>query len=162
DGEVDGGGLLLGRTTLPYLAALSTRTVDVPIDTSMLLGARRLVVVVDRLEKILETSDANNEAVLSTFFYPADRTPPSSYVLALPAVTLPTRFLVRWEGDDLPARDGGSGVASFDVFVSIDGGRYDDWLVGTAARSAYYSGGEGHHYAFYSVATDNVGNREDA
>src|SRR5262249_34030405 len=34
------------------------------------------------------------------------------------------------------------------------------WLTGTIQTSATYTGVVGHTYGFYSVATDNVGNRE--
>src|SRR5690606_28157373 len=51
-------------------------------------------------------------------------------------------------------------VASFDVYVSIDGGPYELWLDNTPDTSALYSGAAGATYAFYSVAVDHVGHVE--
>lgn len=88
----------------------------------------------------------------------ADTNPPSSSVTALPAASYP-QFTVSWKGSDNP---GGSGLAFFDVFVSVDGGPFTPWLQSTKLTSASYAGQLGHGYAFYSVATDVAGNRESA
>ncbi len=82
---------------------------------------------------------------------------PSSHVSALPATEGNTSFLVQWSGTD---DSGGSGVATFDVYVSDNGGTFTLWQSDTAQTSATYSGTNGHTYGFYSVATDNVGNEE--
>jgi hypothetical protein len=87
-----------------------------------------------------------------------DADAPTSSVLALPATTQAPGFLVRWAGDDA----NGSGVAAYDVYVSVDGGPFSRWLAGTAATSVAYAGAAGQAYAFYSVAVDHVGNREAA
>ena len=79
---------------------------------------------------------------------------PTSTVAALPASS-PAMFTVHWTGQD---DAGGSGIASFDIYVSDDGGPFTAWLTGTQTTSAAYTGKDGHTYAFYSVATDNVGN----
>jgi RHS repeat-associated protein len=89
-------------------------------------------------------------------FNTIDAGTPTSSVASLPAVSLPT-FTVSWSGQD---DAGGSGVAAYDVFVSDNGGPFTAWLTGTTQTSAGYTGASGHTYAFYSVATDNVGNRE--
>src|SRR5262249_15190075 len=54
----------------------------------------------------------------------------------------------------------GAGIAGYDVFVSVDGGAFAPWLASTTQTAATYSGAYGHSYAFYSVATDNLGHRE--
>jgi hypothetical protein len=87
-----------------------------------------------------------------------DQTPPQSMVLPLPAQS-PPNFLVQWTGTDLPA-SGASGIAFFDIYVSVDGGAFSVWQAQTTATSATYSGQQGHRYGFYSVATDNAGNVE--
>ena len=79
---------------------------------------------------------------------------PTSTVAALPASS-PSVFTVHWAGQD---DTGGSGIASFDIYVSDNGGPFAAWLTGTQMTSAAYTGQDGHTYAFYSVATDNVGN----
>jgi hypothetical protein len=76
----------------------------------------------------------------------------SSCVAPLPPVTPTTSFLVSWSGSADP------GVATYDVYVSDDGGPSTAWLTGTAQTSATFTGQNGHTYAFYSVATDGAGN----
>ena len=85
-----------------------------------------------------------------------DATPPTSSVTALPA-TSATNFAVSWSGQD---NTGGSGVASYNVYVSDNGGPFTLWQSATTQTSAVYNGTMGHTYGFYSGATDNVGNQE--
>ncbi len=87
-----------------------------------------------------------------------DAGPPTSSVAPLPTASLP-QFTVSWSGQDDP---GGSGIASYDIYVSDDGGPFTLWQSGTTQTSAVYTGAVGHTYTFYSVATDNVGNVEAA
>jgi RHS repeat-associated protein/uncharacterized repeat protein (TIGR01451 family) len=82
---------------------------------------------------------------------------PTSSVTPLPAQTQGTTFTVSWSGQDDP---GGSGIASYDVFVSDNGGPFTLFQQGTTQTSATFTGQVGHTYGFYSVATDNVGNRQ--
>jgi RHS repeat-associated protein len=79
---------------------------------------------------------------------------PTSSVQALPAVTNTASFPVSWSGAD---DAGGSGLATFDVYVSDNGGPFTRWQRATAATSAVFSGQNGHTYGFYSIATDLVG-----
>ena len=87
-------------------------------------------------------------------FNTIDAGPPSSSVSALPAYSL-SNFNVTWSGSSDP---GGSGIASYDVYVSDDGGPFTPFLLGTTQTSATFTGVVGDTYGFYSVATDNVGN----
>jgi hypothetical protein len=98
--------------------------------------------------------DANAPLSTADFLNTLDVGPPTSSVAALPAHSPPT-FTVRWSGTDDP---GGSGVAFYDVYVSDDGGAFTAFMTNTTATSASFTGQFGHTYAFYSVATDNVGN----
>jgi len=66
---------------------------------------------------------------------------------------------VAWTGQD---NDGGSGLAFFDIFVSVNRGPFQVWLPQTTLRSAVYTGVQGNTYSFYSVGTDRAGNREAA
>ncbi len=93
-----------------------------------------------------------NKQALNTI----DAGAPTSHVTALPA-TSPPSFTVRWSGAD---DTGGSGIASFDIFVSDNGGPFTLWQSATTQTSAPYSGVIGHKYGFYSVAHDNVGHTE--
>ena len=88
-----------------------------------------------------------------------DTSTPSSSVAALPATSYNTEVLVNWSGTD---GSGSSGVGSYDVYVSTDGGAFALWQDDTAATQATFSGLHGHSYAFYTVASDNVGHTEAA
>ncbi len=84
-----------------------------------------------------------------------DTAAPTSSVAVLPAFSTPN-FTVSWSGSDV----GGSGVASFDIFRSENGAAFTLILDNTTATSATFNGQAGQSYAFYSVATDNIGNQE--
>ena len=85
---------------------------------------------------------------------------PTSQVAALPTEGLGSSVLVSWTGTDEAGN--GSGIAAYDIYVSKDDGLYDLWLAGTQDTSATFSGTGISTYRFYSVAIDNVGNREAA
>jgi RHS repeat-associated protein len=85
-----------------------------------------------------------------------DSTPPTSSVSSLPAFRSAT-FTVAWSGTDSV---NGSGIASYDVFVSDNGGPFTAFQTATMQTSASFTGVNGHTYGFYSVAVDNVGNRQ--
>ncbi len=100
--------------------------------------------------------DTNAPVMTNTVTNTLDDVAPTSTVNALP-VDSPAQFTVSWSGTD---PDNGSGVAEYDVYVSTDGGAYTAFQVGTTATSAEFTGSPGHSYAFYSVATDAVGNAQ--
>ncbi len=95
-------------------------------------------------------TDPEKEALV-TF----DTVRPSSSVAMLPALA-PLDFTVSWSGEDAD-----SGIAAYDVYVRENQGLYKRWVANIAANSAVYTGTVGSHYEFYSVATDNAGNREE-
>ena len=80
-----------------------------------------------------------------------DSIPPDVSVSA-PAVAA-SAVTVQWDGTDW-----GSGMAAYDVSVSMDGGTFTAWLTGTTAVSAVYSLIEGHTYTFAVAGVDNAGN----
>jgi RHS repeat-associated protein len=82
-----------------------------------------------------------------------DASPPTSSVTTLPPTTTSTSFSVAWSGSD----GAGSGIASFNVYVSDNGGGFTLWQADTTKTSATYTGQVGQTYRFYSVATDNLG-----
>jgi RHS repeat-associated protein len=100
--------------------------------------------------------NTNDPIATQPFVNTLDVGAPSSRVAPLPARSS-SRFTVSWSGDDDP---GGSGVGSYDVYVSDDGGPFTLWQSATTKTSAIFSGLDRHTYAFYSVATDNVGHVE--
>ena len=56
-----------------------------------------------------------------------------------------------------PDDGAGPGIATYNVYVSDDGGPFTLWQPATTPTSATFTGQPGHTYGFYSVATDNVG-----
>ncbi len=84
-----------------------------------------------------------------------DAGPPTSSVSALPAIESSPSFTVSWSGHGDP---GGSGIGSYTIYDSDNGGPYTIWQADTTQTSATFNGLYGNTYTFYSVATDNVGN----
>ncbi|HWE01419.1 MAG TPA: hypothetical protein VG326_03340 [Tepidisphaeraceae bacterium] len=80
---------------------------------------------------------------------------PTSAVSDLPATENTRQFSVDWSGADYV---GGLGIASFQVFVSDNGGAFTQFVGPTAATSSPFTGAYGHSYDFYSIATDEEGN----
>jgi hypothetical protein len=64
---------------------------------------------------------------------------------------------VSWSGTDQ-----GSGIASYTIYVSDNGGAFAPWQSNVASTTAPYAGVTGHSYSFYSIATDKAGNVEGA
>ena len=98
-------------------------------------------------------TDSTKEALVTI-----DAVAPTSSVSTLPSQSK-DGFTLTWTGQD---DTGGSGVASYDIYVSDNGGAYVRYLQGTTLTSTTFSGINGHQYSFYSVAIDNVGNTEAA
>jgi hypothetical protein len=97
--------------------------------------------------------DTNTPVLTNVFMNTVDRTPPVSNVTALPATTGTATFNVAWSGSD----SNGSGIATYDIYVSDNGGQFILFLDDTTVTTATYVGQNHHTYAFYAVATDNVG-----
>jgi RHS repeat-associated protein len=86
-----------------------------------------------------------------------DAGPPSSAVDPLPAVVPAGDLTVTWSGED---DAGGSGIKHYAVYVSTDGGPFELLIDRLTMTSMWFSAEAGHTYAFYTIATDNVGHRE--
>ncbi len=102
--------------------------------------------------------DYNDPIETPTVFNTIDAGAPQSSVTALPGQSGRT-FLVQWAGQD---DAGGTGVASYDVYVSTNGVNYLRWLAYTTNRSAWFVGEPGRSYSFYAIARDWVGNEQSA
>jgi hypothetical protein len=111
------------------------------------------------LENILHVLDHNSTGRYTLHYAdapPVDGTAPASQVIVLPAQSA-ADIAVSWtQSDD------SSGVAGVDLFVSIDDGPFSLWLSDSRLSGSLYRGTVGRRYAFYSVARDVAGNREDA
>lgn len=87
-----------------------------------------------------------------------DAVAPGSAVQPLPAQGV-GEIPLSWGGQDAP---GGSGIASYDIYTSRNGGPYAPWLMATTNTTARFLGEPGSAYRFYSVARDAAGNTEAA
>ncbi|MBL9138346.1 MAG: hypothetical protein JNK85_20925, partial [Verrucomicrobiales bacterium] len=87
-----------------------------------------------------------------------DSVAPTSQVQSLPTQAT-GEVPVQWDGAEVGA---GSGLASFDLFVSKDDGPYEPWLIATSEKAGTFTGLPGSTYRFYSVARDLAGNTEAA
>jgi hypothetical protein len=100
--------------------------------------------------------DYNDPISTETVSNTIDSGAPSSKVAALPALS-PRQILVQWSGVD---DAGGSGIASYDLYVSRDGGAFQAAVLDLASTNTLFAGTPGHSYSFYTIARDNVGNLE--
>ncbi len=82
---------------------------------------------------------------------------PSAVMQALAATTTTATFALNWSGAD---NVGGSGVASYNVYVSDNNGAYVPYLLNTTLATDTFTGVNGHTYRFYATARDNVGQYE--
>ena len=83
-----------------------------------------------------------------------DSTPPLSSVSSLPAQSQLLQVPVSWSGHD---NTNGPGIASYNVYVSDNGGSWTLWQSGTTATNATFQGKPQHTYGFTSQAIDNAG-----
>ena len=98
-------------------------------------------------------TDPDKEALVTI-----DSGRPQSGMDALQSVINASSFTLRWSGQD---DAGGSGVVSYRVFISIDGGEYV-LLAETGETEFEFATQWGRTYSFFTVAIDGVGNVEEA
>lgn len=99
--------------------------------------------------------DYNDPIDTPLVFNTVDSALPISSVAVLPANVTNSNFMVSWSGTDV-----GSGLASYDIYVSTNRTSWTRWLENSVATSALFPGQDNRTYHFYSVAVDNVGNFE--
>jgi serine protease len=89
-----------------------------------------------------------------------DRTPPVSRLQAPTSVTRARTIRLRWTGSD-PSPPGvrSSGIARFELWRAVDGGRAQR-IATTTAHSLRVHLRPGRRYAFFTIAIDHAGNRE--
>ena len=95
--------------------------------------------------------DDNEAIVTDRWENSMDRRAPEVTVDDQPA-TSPAQIPVSWNG-----ADDGSGVATYDVFVSVNGGPLQLWLDDVEDSSGIYPGVVGREYGFAASAKDAVG-----
>jgi hypothetical protein len=109
-------------------------------------------------ENILHLLDYNSAGSYTLVFEmppPDDVIAPQSAVTGLPAQS-GRDIAVKWAGSDQ-----GSGISSYDIYVSVDHGPFVPWLQKTPLTGAIYRGDTGRRYSFYSIARDQAGNVEN-
>ncbi|MEM7706293.1 MAG: hypothetical protein AAF358_12110 [Pseudomonadota bacterium] len=99
--------------------------------------------------------DDNPPIITNETQHRLDVDPPTSTVAPLPARSL-VGMQISWAGSD----GAGSGVAHYDVYVSIDGEPFVPWLLSTTRTEAALPQFDGTLIGLYSVATDRVGHRQ--
>lgn len=151
----------------PSTGALTTNPLAgfLPPDTSPPLGEGYVTFQATPLPGLTTGTTIDEQATVAfginapiqtdVFTNTIDAGAPTSSVAPLPSVTSVPNFTVSWSGTDDP---NGSGVGSYDLYVSIDGQPFIPWLLQTTQTSAIYPGTAGHSFGFYSVARDNAGN----
>jgi hypothetical protein len=150
-----------GRYELTRVERVDGSTVSVGTnvwltDRTFLGNAKRPV-----YESVLHLLDYNLNGTYTLYYSErsvADSTPPTTQVLPIAALS-GTSIPLLWEGGD---EVGGSGLAYFDIYVSVNDGPFTPWLTHTEATGGVYAGAVGNRYAFYSIGTDRRGNREAA
>ena len=100
--------------------------------------------------------DNNDPIVTPTWENKKDVVPPTSKMLS--ASNTGNGFAeLKWQGTD---NTGGSGVYSYDVFMKHNNDDYVMIYSGITETSAQFAIEKGANYSFYTIATDNAGNRE--
>ena len=123
----------IAEITFGFNATIATNQVD-PLDPS-------------------KGTDPAKEALITI-----DADSPTSSITPLPEAVRTGNFTIQLSGEDI---QGGSGISSYDIYVSKDKGPFELLVGGITEDSHEFTGGEsGSSYAFISVARDNVGNRE--
>ncbi len=99
--------------------------------------------------------DTNEAIDTPVFLNTIDADAPVAGVILAPQTSKAATFPVAWAGTDV-----GSGLDSYDVYVSTNGGALLRWLTNTRAISAVYTGETNHTYGFVAVARDFAGNEQ--
>ena len=85
-----------------------------------------------------------------------DSVAPTATVAPLDPYTTASSFIVYWDGSD---NAGGSGIATYDIQVSVNDGGWQDWITNTTLKSGQITGAEqGDKFEFQARARDNAGN----
>ncbi len=100
--------------------------------------------------------DLNKPIITNNYKNVIDDIKPMSNIKALSLSQRDSNFMVSWQGSDV-----GSGIRSYDVFVSEDTGLFKYWLHNSSNTSEIFNGSNKHKYRFYSIATDSAGNIEN-
>lgn len=99
--------------------------------------------------------DENQPIFTPAWTNTVDKEAPTSQIAALPLITNDTIFGLKWAGLDPHA-----GIRGYDIVVTVNDTLSYKLLINTPVDSMNVIGRYGNTYKFYSVAIDQVGNRE--
>ncbi len=102
--------------------------------------------------------DINPPIATNTWVNIADAVAPQSQVVPLPAESDSTAVAIYATGSD---DSGGSGIAAYELYVSENNGPFLKTGEAPWGEAILFQGNPCTAYAFYSIATDNTGNREN-
>ena len=111
--------------------------------------------IVNKAAIVFDTNETIETNVVTNTI---DAVAPVSKVSALPASSN-VKINVSWSGTD---DSSGSGIATYTIYYTDNGGAWTAWLSNTTAITGIFSGVNGHVYQFYSIAQDGAGNTEAA
>ena len=103
--------------------------------------------------------DDNEEIVTPKIFNLIDAVAPASAINGLSEISDSSEVLLSWIAADDSAA---SGLRHYDLFVSPNDGDFELVTEGITDSFVYFKGSPGNSYRFYTIAEDNVGNRENA
>ena len=152
----DNGGPNL-ITSQPFVTHTSGDTYGVQGLTALNTASGQYVFTVNGTD--IKDENGNSGTGSLSISWLMDTTPPTSHVNPLPARGTSLNFTVSVKGSD-----GGSppsGVASYDIYSSTNGGKWTFWTnVPASSPTASFTGQSNTTYTFYSIAHDHAGNVE--
>jgi hypothetical protein len=101
--------------------------------------------------------DTNDPIATNTWLNTIDAVVPASAMKPLPQKSSAAAVQLQWSGAD---ENRGSGVKEYAVYVSENGGPFTVYESSITDTTITFHGSYGKTYCFYTVATDNVGNKE--
>jgi hypothetical protein len=101
--------------------------------------------------------DVNDPIATNTWLNIIDAVAPTSSIINLPATTFNPAIDLHYTGID---DAGGSGIKSYNILVTDNGSAATTFVYNFENPDTTFIGEIGHTYAFYAIATDNVGNAE--
>lgn len=100
--------------------------------------------------------DFNDPITTPEWINTIDKVKPESHIEILPDTLYSDTVTLRIHGSD-----DGSGVQSYDIFLSVNDSAYTPYYQGLTADSLRFAGNYNNTYRFFSRARDFVGNLED-
>jgi hypothetical protein len=102
--------------------------------------------------------DTEDTIKTNTWVNTIDAVAPQSKVINLPS-QVDSVFTVNWQGSDDIF---GTGIKYYDLYVSKNNGPFSLYESAIDSTNIRFTGDKGASYGFYTIATDNTGNREAA